>query len=149
MPPSPPPRKKAVTQPLAKPIKILFVCVGNACRSQMAEALANHLGAGRVEVSSAGLYPFGEIVEETYAAMSQKGISLEHQCSKGLNDVAVADMDIVVNMGPEIRCPLPADYKGRVVDWKIPDPFGSSREFFQKVRNMIEENVQALLVSLK
>ena len=132
-----------------RPIRVLFVCIGNACRSQMAEGWANELGAGKVEAASAGLYPLGSIVENTYVVMSEKGISLDDHCSKGLSDIAVAEMDVVVNMGPEIHCPLPADFKGRVVDWKIPDPFGCSTDFFQKVRDMIESKVRALLAGLK
>ena len=130
------------------PIKILFVCVGNACRSQMAEAWANHFGKGRVQASSAGSHPFGSIVEDTYTVMNEKGISLDGQRSKGLGDVAVAEMDVVVGMGCEVECPVPAGFKGRVVDWDIPDPYGRGIESFRNARDMIERHVLGLLADL-
>ncbi len=130
------------------PIKILFVCVGNACRSQMAEAWANHFGKGRVQASSAGSHPFGSIVEDTYTVMNEKGISLDGQRSKGLGDVAVAEMDVVVGMGCEVYCPVPAGFKGCVVDWEIPDPFGRGIDYFRNVRDMIERQVLELLAGL-
>ena len=130
------------------PVKILFVCVGNACRSQMAEAWANHFGHDRVQVFSAGSFPFGSIVAETYTVMKEKGISLDGQRSKGLSDVAVAEMDVVVGMGYEVECPVPVGFKGRVVDWNIPDPYGRSLEFFRNVRDMIEQQVLELLADL-
>lgn len=129
-------------------MKILFVCVGNACRSQMAEAWANHIGKGRVQAHSAGSHPFGSIAEDTYTVMSEKGISLDGQCSKGLRDVALAEMEVVVGMGCEVECPVPVGFKGRVVDWNIPDPYGRGIEFFRNVRDMIERQVLALLADL-
>jgi len=129
-------------------VKILFVCVGNACRSQMAEAWANHIGKGRVQAHSAGSHPFGSIAEDTYTVMSEKGISLDGQCSKGLRDVALAEMEVVVGMGCEVECPVPVGFKGRVVDWNIPDPYGRGIEFFRNVRDMIERQVLALLADL-
>src|SRR5579862_2113916 len=79
-------------------VKILFVCIGNACRSQMAEGFANHLGKPRVQAFSAGSHPYGSIVSDTSVVMREKGISLEGQSSKGLDDVPMADMDVVVTM---------------------------------------------------
>ncbi|MGO8787068.1 MAG: low molecular weight phosphatase family protein [Terriglobia bacterium] len=134
-----------MNQSISPPVKILFVCVGNACRSQMAEAWANHFGKGKVLASSAGSHPFGSIVDDTYTVMSEKGLSLDGQCSKGLADVALADMDVVVGMGCEVECPVPAGFKGRVVDWEIPDPYGRSVQFFRNVRDMIERKVLELL----
>ena len=139
-----------MTQPNGRPVKILFVCVGNACRSQMAEAWANHFGKGKGEVqaSSAGSYPFGSIVNDTSSVMSEKGISLEGQWSKGLRDVAVAEMDVVVRMGREVEFPVPAGFEGREVEWDIPDPYGRSMKSFRNVRDMIERKVLGLLADL-
>jgi protein-tyrosine-phosphatase len=114
----------------------------------MAEAWANHFGEGKVEAHSAGMYPFGSIAEDTYTVMSEKGISLDGQCSKGLRDVPVTEMDVVVGMGREVECPTPAGFKGRIVDWEIPDPFGRGIETFRNVRDMIERQVQALITDL-
>jgi len=130
------------------PVKVLFVCIGNACRSQMAEAWANHFGKGRVEAHSAGMYPFGSIAEDTYTVMSEKGISLDGQCSKGLRDVPVAEMEVVVGMGCEVECPVPEGFKGRIVEWEIPDPYGRDIGSFRNVRDMIERQVLALLADL-
>jgi arsenate reductase len=137
-----------MAQSTVRPLKILFVCVGNACRSQMAEAWANHFGNGRVEASSAGTHPYGTVVEDTCAVMSEKGISVEGQWSKGLREVAVAEMDVVVNMGRGIAFPLPEDFRGCVVEWNVPDPFARGAESFRNVRDMIERLVQELLADL-
>jgi len=129
-------------------LNILFVCVGNSCRSQMAEALANRLGEGKVRAWSAGSHPLDEIVPETFQVMSEKGISLEGQWSKGLWEVPVAEMDVVVGMGCEVECPVPVGFKGRIVEWNIPDPFGHDLAFFRTVRDLIERQVEALLRDL-
>ncbi|HZP00433.1 MAG TPA: arsenate reductase ArsC [Terriglobia bacterium] len=130
------------------PVKILFVCVGNACRSQMAEAFANHLGNGRVKAWSAGSSPLGWIAAGTEEAMAEKGISLAGQWSKGLEDVPVGEMDIVVGMGCEVACPVPAGFKGRVIQWSIPDPYGRGFELFREVRDTIERQVTDLLAEI-
>jgi len=128
-----------------KPLNVLFVCVGNSCRSQMAEALANHLGQGRIRAWSAGSHPLGEIVPLTFDLLKEKGISLDGHWSKGLRDVPVAEMDIVVGMGCEVVCPVPAGFKGRVIEWNVPDPYGREIEFYRSVRDLIAPQVAALL----
>ena len=130
-------------------MNILFVCYGNACRSQMAEALANHLGEGRVKAWSAGSQPFGSIIKETYTVLEERGISLDGHESKGLKAVPLATMDIVVTMGCEVSCPVPEGFKGRLVEWEIADPFGLELEFFRIVRDEIELSVKQLLSSLE
>jgi protein-tyrosine-phosphatase len=114
----------------------------------MAEALANHLGEGWVRARSAGSHPLGEITPETYEVMAEKGILLERQWSKGLRDVPVAEMDVVVGMGCEVVCPVPAGFQGRVIEWNIPDPYGRDLAFFRSVRDLIERQVTALLSDL-
>ena len=114
----------------------------------MAEAWANHFGKDRVQASSAGSHPFGSIVDGTYTVMSEKGLSLDGQWSKGLRDVAVAAMDVVVGMGCEVECPVPAGFKGRKVEWEIPDPYGRGIDSFRNVRDMIERRVLELLAEL-
>jgi protein-tyrosine-phosphatase len=131
-----------------RPLKVLFVCVGNACRSQMAEALAKHHGGGLVEAWSAGSSPLGRIVPETFDILEEKGISLDGQWSKGLKDVPVNDMDVVVGMGCEVVCPVPAGFKGRVIEWNIPDPYGRGMDNFRGVRDLIERQVISLLDDL-
>jgi len=129
-------------------INLLFVCVGNSCRSQMAEALANHHGNGRVRAWSAGSRPLGEIIPQTYEVMQETGVSLEGHFSKGLKDVPVDEMDVVVGMGCEVACPVPVGFKGRVIEWNIPDPYGRELAFFRSVRDSIQRRVLALLNDL-
>jgi arsenate reductase len=135
-------------QPTDTPFKILFVCIGNACRSQMAEAWMNHFGKGKVQAFSAGSYHLGVIPTETYDVMREKGISLEDQRSKGLREVSVSEMDVVVEMGYEVACPVPAGFKGRIIEWSIPDPYNRGIESFRDVRDMLERQVLTLLADL-
>ncbi len=137
-----------MTRSTNQPVKILFVCVGNSCRSQMAEAWANHLGNGRVRAFSAGSHPLGSITSGTHEVMQEKDLSLDGQWSKGLRDVPVAEMDVVVGMGCEVSCPVPVGFKGRVVEWDIPDPYAQGIESFRDVRDLIEEQVRALLAEV-
>jgi arsenate reductase len=114
----------------------------------MAEAWANHFGNGKVQAFSAGSHPLGIITSETYDVMREKGISLEGQRSKGLREVPVNEMDVVVAMGCEVACPVPVSFKGRVLEWSVPDPYSSGIESFRNVRDLIERQVQALLADL-
>jgi arsenate reductase (thioredoxin) len=127
------------------PLRILFVCVGNACRSQMAEAYAKKLGGERVKTWSAGSAPYGEIVPETATVLAEKGISLDGHWSKSLKDVPVGEMNVVVGMGCEVVCPVPAGFKGRVIEWNIPDPFGHELSYYRSVRDLIARQVRSLL----
>lgn len=114
----------------------------------MAEALAKRHGNGHVEAWSAGSSPLGRIVPETFDVLEEKGISLDGHWSKSLRDVPVNDMDVVVGMGCEVVCPVPAGFKGRVIEWNIPDPYGRGMESFRSVRDLIERQVGALLEDL-
>jgi arsenate reductase (thioredoxin) len=127
---------------------ILFVCVGNTCRSQMAEAFVNQLGGDEVRGWSAGSHPLGEIVWGTSEVMREKGISLEGQWSKGLKDVPFREMDVIVTLGGEVFCPVPAGFAGRVVEWNIPDPYGADLPRYRKVRDLIEAQVDRLIAEL-
>jgi protein-tyrosine-phosphatase len=131
------------------PAKILFICIGNACRSPMAEALANFHSQGRVEAHSAGMYPYGRLVDETYDVMQEKGIPIDGQCSKGLQDVELMQMHTVVRMGKEVAFVAPKEFKGRVLDWDIPDPYARGIETFRSVRDLIEQRVLGLLWALE
>lgn len=142
------PSRKTPT-PSPPPLNVLFVCVGNSCRSQMAEALANHLAKGKVRAWSAGSHPLGLIISETHEVLKEKGIGLEGHWSKGLRDVPVKKMDVVVGMGCEVECPVPRGFGGRVVEWDIPDPYGLDLEHFRKVRDLIERQVAGLLEQLQ
>jgi arsenate reductase (thioredoxin) len=139
---APPPPGRSVTN-------ILFVCIGNSCRSQMAEAMAKKLGKGKVRAWSAGLYPLGWIASGTHIVMEENAFFLDGQSSKSLKEVNIEAMDIVVKMGREVSCALPKGFKGRVVEWEIPDPFGATLDEYRKARDLIEEHVTRLLVEIE
>jgi protein-tyrosine-phosphatase len=128
--------------------KVLFVCYGNSCRSQMAEALANQLSDGKVRAFSAGTHPLGAISRDTRAVLREKGITLAGHWSKGLRDVPVHEMDVVVEMDFGVKCSLPEDFKGRLIQWGIPDPYFLGRDYSRDVRDLIESEARRLLADL-
>lgn len=125
---------------------ILFVCVENSNRSQMAEAFARIHGAGRVEAGSAGSRPSGQINPKAIAAMRERGYNLSTHASKGLEAFNGREIDVVVTMGCGDACPLV--HARRRVEWSIPDPRDLPPEEFRQVRDLIEARVQELLQSL-
>jgi arsenate reductase len=114
----------------------------------MAEAWANHFGKGKVQAFSAGTHPLGIVVADTLEAMDEKGISLYGQKSKGLRDVPVAEMDFVVGMGDDVPWRAPRGFKGRIIEWSVPDPYSRGMDTFRNVRDMIERQVLALLAEV-
>lgn len=126
--------------------KILFVCIGNACRSQMAEGFARTFGGEKIQVFSAGSRPAGFVAPQAVSVMKKKGIDISGQHSKSIDSLSEKSFDVVVTMGCGDDCPwIPAK---RRVDWSIPDPIGKSDEFFLKVRNEIEIKIRELLKSI-
>lgn len=125
---------------------VLFVCVENSNRSQMAEAFARMHGHGRVEAASAGSRPSGRINPKAIEAMQELGYDLTTHSSKGLDAFNGKTVDVAVTMGCGDECPLVI--AGRREDWQIPDPREMSPEEFRGVRDLIENNVQKLLASL-
>src|SRR5581483_10297292 len=126
--------------------KVVFVCVENSNRSQMAEAFANIHGAGRVEAYSAGSRPSGRVNPRAVASMQEIGYDLGAHRSKSLDDLTGSEFDVAVTMGCGDACPfLPAK---RREDWQIPDPKEMSPDEFRAVRNLIETKVKELLTSL-
>lgn len=123
--------------------KILFVCVENACRSQMAEGFAKALGQGEIEVYSAGSRPSFQVDPLAIEVMKEKGIDLSARRPKDLNDLPPVEMDYLITMGCEEACP--AVRAKKVIEWKIPDPKGKSLDAFRNIRDMIEEKVRTLL----
>jgi arsenate reductase len=129
-------------------IRVLFVCIGNSCRSQMAEGFANKLGQSRIRVWSAGLLPIGWIAPNTRAVMEESGITLEGQRSKGIHEVPFKEMDVVVAMGAEVTGELLERPNGRLVRWQIPDPFCADLDHYRASRDLVETKVKELLAEL-
>lgn len=126
-------------------MRVLFVCFGNSCRSQMAEGFAKALGGGNWEAESAGLFPARAVAPLAQEVMKEKGISLEGQFPKSLDDVATEDYDLIVNMSGE---PFPKQVRAPVIEWEIPDPIGGSVEDYRRTRDTIERRVRELLDSV-
>jgi arsenate reductase len=126
---------------------VLFVCVENSNRSQMAEAFARMHGAGRVEAASAGSKPSGRVNPKAVEAMRERGYDLAAHVSKGLEEFNGRHVDVAVTMGCGDECPLV--HAGQRVDWQIPDPRDMTPEQFRGVRDLIERKVVELLASLE
>ena len=126
--------------------EVLFVCVHNAGRSQMAAALLDHHAAGRVVVRSAGSAPAAEVNPAVIAAMAEIGLDIAEEFPKPLTDAAVRASDVVITMGCGDTCPV---FPGkRHLDWDLPDPAGQSVEHVRPIRDEIDRRVRALIVEL-
>ena len=125
---------------------VLFVCVENSNRSQMAEAFARMHGGEGVRAASAGSRPSGRINPKAVEAMRELGYDLSTHASKGLDEFNGTPVDVAVTMGCGDECPLVV--AGRREDWKIPDPRDMSPEQFREVRDLIGSKVRDLLASL-
>jgi arsenate reductase (thioredoxin) len=135
-------RRRPGTITAVKP-RVLFVCVHNAGRSQMAAAFARHLGGDRVEVLSAGSAPSSAIHENVRAAMAEVGIDLAGESPKRLSDASVRAADAVITMGCGDACPV---YPGkRYEDWPVDDPAGKDLDHVRRVRDEVRRRVAALL----
>ena len=126
--------------------EILFVCVHNAGRSQMAAVLADHLAAGKVHVRSAGSAPVSEINPRVVEAMDELSLDLSQEFPKPLTDDVVQAADVVITMGCGDACPL---YPGkRYLDWEVDDPAGQPLEVVRRIRDEIRERVLGLLTEM-
>jgi protein-tyrosine-phosphatase len=126
-------------------MRVLFVCVENSCRSQIAEAFARMHGGAAVEAYSAGSRPSGVVSPRAIASMSEIGYDLSAHRSKGLDEIPAGPFDVVVTMGCGDACPwVPAR---RHEDWNIPDPKEMEPDAFREVRFEIARRVKELLSS--
>jgi protein-tyrosine-phosphatase len=126
--------------------EVLFVCVHNAGRSQMAAALLDHYANGKVQVRSAGSDPAERLNPAVVAAMAEVGIDLSREFPKPLTDASVKAADVVITMGCGDACPV---YPGkRYEDWQLRDPAGQPVEVVRGVRDEIDGRVQQLLAEL-
>jgi arsenate reductase (thioredoxin) len=125
---------------------VLFVCVHNAGRSQMAAGFLRHLAGDRIEVLSAGSEPAEQVNPAAVAAMAEVGIDLAAATPKLLTDSAVQEADVVVTMGCGDACPF---YPGkRYDDWPLDDPAGQGVEAVRPIRDEIRSRVDALVAEL-
>jgi arsenate reductase (thioredoxin) len=126
--------------------KVVFVCVENSNRSQMAEAFARIHGAGIIEAQSAGSRPSGRVNPKAVAAMREIGYDLTTHTSKGLADFNGSEVDVAVTMGCGDECPLVR--AKRREDWQIPDPKDMTAEEFRVVRDLIDRKVKELIKTM-
>jgi arsenate reductase (thioredoxin) len=127
----------------ARPPEVLFVCVHNAGRSQMAAALLDHYAEGRVHVRSAGSAPADQVNPNVVTAMAELGIDIAKEFPKPMTDEVVRAADVVVTMGCGDACPI---YPGkRYEDWEVDDPAEADGDGVRRIRDEIERRVRALL----
>jgi len=130
---------------VAKP-SVLFVCVHNAGRSQMAAAFLTHLSHGQVEVRSAGSEPAEQVNPAAVQAMAEVGIDIAAETPKILTDTAVRESDVVITMGCGDTCPF---YPGkRYEDWMLEDPAGKGVDSVRPIRDDIRGRVETLIGEL-
>ena len=132
---------------MSDPVKVLFVCMGNCVRSQMAEAIARQHASEIIAAESAGVHPLGFIDNTTQRVLRERGISFDGQYSKGTRDHSLKKPDLIVNMsglsGATLFAGLPFE------DWKIDDPFGEAIETHRRICDDIERNVKELAARLR
>jgi arsenate reductase len=132
---------------MSEPLKrVLFVCVGNACRSQMAEAFARAYGQDVLIAASAGLTPAMAVASDTVRAMAEKGIDLGGQFPKSTHHMGRSKFDLVVNM---TGFALPDGIGATVLEWRVPDPVSMKYEKHREVRDEIERLVMNLILKLR
>lgn len=134
-----------MSTPAARP-SVLFVCVHNAGRSQMAAAFLTHLGGERVDVRSAGSAPADTVNPAVVEAMGEVGVDISAEVPKVLTTEAVQASDVVITMGCGDACPY---FPGKCyLDWKLDDPAGQGVDAVRPIRDRIEQLVRALLTDL-
>ena len=126
--------------------EVLFICVHNAGRSQMAAGLLNHLAQGRIQVRSAGSEPTNQLNPAVVEAMREIGVDVSREFPKPLTGAMVKAADVVITMGCGDACPI---YPGkRYEDWELEDPAGKDLEAVRRIRDEISGRVRALLQQL-
>ncbi|HLJ13730.1 MAG TPA: hypothetical protein VKV15_04480 [Bryobacteraceae bacterium] len=127
--------------------KILFLCIGNSCRSQMAEGFARAYGSDVMVARSAGLSPAGRIAPLTYQTMKERNILLDGQFPKGLDAFPPTErFDLVINLSGHS---IPVDLNAPVEEWKVRDPIGEEPEVYQQVATQLENLVMTLILRLR
>jgi arsenate reductase (thioredoxin) len=128
--------------------KVKFICLGNACRSPMAEAIARRIGHGVMEASSAGLTPLGHVEEMTKHTLLKNGYAADGLTSKPIQKMELEKTDLVVNMSGR-SWDLVFDGVAEVEHWNVEDPYGADAELYQKIFEDIEKRVAKLADRLR
>ncbi|MCC6265574.1 MAG: low molecular weight phosphatase family protein [Bryobacterales bacterium] len=128
--------------------RVLFVCYGNACRSQMAEGFARAYHADVIDAESAGVSPLGFVPDETTASMLERDVSLKGHLSKGMDAFELRSFDVIVNMS---GLPFPSSLSRAVtiLEWNVDDPYLGNQRRYRKVRDDVEKRVAKLADSLR
>jgi len=122
------------------------VCVGNACRSPMAEGFANRYGRDVLVALSSGLAPIAKVPQETVAAMRERGVDVSEHVPQLYDPREVAECDLVVNLAGIRLTGIPPR---KLIEWKVDDPFGESYETYRSVRDELEQRVMRLILDLR
>lgn len=142
-----PPPIAAAMKPKTR-TKVLFVCLGNACRSPMAEAIASRLAGDIIEATSAGLTPLGRVEPLTAETLARNGYLSAGLESKALNLRAIKEADIIVNMSGRPK-EFAFDNSSKVEDWRVEDPYGADADNYQRIFERIERLVAELAGKLR
>ncbi|HTQ86233.1 MAG TPA: low molecular weight phosphatase family protein [Candidatus Solibacter sp.] len=132
------------------PKRVLFVCVGNSCRSQMAEALARHHASDVIEPTSAGISPLGTIADQTRQVLLERGILMPGQRSKGTTEAEISAAEMIVNLtgihGPAL---FKENVGALVEDWEVTDPYGDQMHVYRRVCDEIEARILELAARIR
>lgn len=131
--------------------RVLFVCIGNCIRSQLAEAFARTYGSDVIEAHSCGIAPAGFIAEPVQRILRERGVALTGQASKSYHEAGPGPFDLIVNISGH---PLPRNFpaptqKTVYRDWQVPDPMGQKDEIYEQAAQDIEARVMALVLELR
>ncbi len=127
------------------PLRLLFVCVGNSCRSQMAEGFARAMGGDRIIAASAGTMSAEQVAPKAVAAMAELGIDISGQRPKALTEEMLDAADRVFIMGCDARRYCPAIWLENAEDWDLEDPMGQGLDKYREVRDLIREHMARTL----
>jgi arsenate reductase len=146
---SPAARANPPVQPVRAKKRVLFVCIGNSCRSQMAEAFARAYGSDILEVWSAGLAPATIVAPLTKLMLNERNIPAADLFPKSLGDLRGEAFDVVVNLSGTALPPFPQTPAPRVIVWPVTDPIGQKESVYRDVADRIESLVMGLILELR
>jgi arsenate reductase len=130
-------------------IKVMFVCIGNACRSPMAEAIARQDAGDLLEVSSAGLFPLGCVPHMTQKTLQRNGYSVEGLDSKFIDKDSLAMADLVINLSGYDNNDIAFGRAARIEKWPVDDPYGEDEAIYQNILEEIQRRIKDLVVRLR